>query len=969
MANIDVDLLLKNLLGGTNQTAENKALLDYITKLQADKDSAERKTRELESVVKDLQEEVVQRKTRGKFAIDDYVIKNFKIFLSNKTEQSLQNPNIFKYDEGETAFEKNYKKFYPYQRDFIQDWAVSTQELVILYYGVGTGKSMIAVNCAEQFMNLNPDQYVYLLLPASLVLDMIRKMFQAGIDATRKHSKNGDYIYNFISYQQCLRSKLDFKEKSLLIVDEAHNLRNFSSKTISEKESGRTWRKTGDYSLVGTKLSIALLTNETKFVRTIFMTGTLLVNTPEDIEPLIALGYKKAPLTNYKLDEFKIILNDKDRFKTYFNGLISFYRKPTNAPNFPSVKFKFELLEAKPEALPKKLKKGIEMKSSDAFRYSTRNEFDKAKAKWVIDFVKKRINEKTLIYSQFIDLSINLITDYLDKEKIPYVKISGESNAKQKSALVDKYNNDEVKICVYTLAIKEGISFKETNNFICAQPYWNYAIMEQIIARGIRSDSHKNGNKSTVNCFMLVGIDEGVANMNLPIEFCKTAEGIMNNDIKIYRDEFKLVEVKTRGGDKLVRDNGKLDKYTNLADFSRDIALYITMINKQAVINEFEHELIYEVPSFEKANNIENNDFIITFNQAVIDIEQKDNRLLTIKEKMALKREMYNEYYNKEIERVSKTVVRFDKDMRYKKNRNPDVEEIATKSTHKDIIKDVKKMLDKGDSLNTILDSFKLSKQEITTFQANFTPESEVNKLIEQSGIKDDKREKLIILEPTSGIGNVINGLLNLPNRDNMMIDAVEIHNVFYQIAVARFDTISNIKLYNMDFLKFEPVYGYDYILGNPPFNLRTQIQVWNNKTEKIENVDTTLFDVNFVALAYNKLNDKGSLTMIISNRFTRDKQFKQFIHFRAYYEYLKSKGLTNISSVSQFKKSEGVSEKMETNFEMVCITLKKFKNFDINLEDPRPEIFPKEELEQIGKELKKEKAKKTRERKKAQIS
>ena len=67
-------------------------------------------------------------------------------------------------------------------------------------------------------------------------------------------------------------------------------------------------------------------------------------------------------------------------------------------------------------------------------------------------------------------------------------------------------------------------------------------------------------------------------------------------------------------------------------------------------------------------------------------------------------------------------------------------------------------MLVNGDSLNKILDSFKLSKQEITTFQANFTPETEVEKIIEQSGIKNDSREKLMILEPTAGIGNVIDG-------------------------------------------------------------------------------------------------------------------------------------------------------------------------------------------------------------------
>ena len=85
-------------------------------------------------------------------------------------------------------------------------------------------------------------------------------------------------------------------------------------------------------------------------------------------------------------------------------------------------------------------------------------------------------------------------------------------------------------------------------------------------------------------------------------------------------------------------------------------------------------------------------------------------------------------------------------------------------------------------SLNKILEAYGINKQEITTFQANFTPEEEVDKLIEESGICKDNRPNLKVLEPTAGIGNIISGLLKCPNVSNFMIDANEYHKVFYNL-------------------------------------------------------------------------------------------------------------------------------------------------------------------------------------------
>ena len=487
--------------------------------------------------------------------IEKYDIFNFHKFLRTEDGKILSSqPELYEYTPNITAFDKNLKKnpnyYRDYQKRFIEDWSLSVQELVILYYGVGSGKTMIAVNCAEQFTEITPNSSVYFLTPASLVLGTIKEMYDRGIDPARK-DQNGNYIYNFVSYQQLLGSTLNFKQNSLLIIDEAHNLRNFVSKPLFEKESARKYKATGNYSLVGNKVAQALLTSEVSFVRTIMMTGTLLVNSSRDLEALMSIGYKKMPLLNLEETNYNIMMSDEKSFKIYYEGLLSFYRIAQNYPTMPKKNYIIQPILDKTLYMLS----GKEAMYEDPYYMNTRNQSLNEKVKFIIDLILEKPNEKFLIYSQFLsvlegkqqreevedeqgnkkvvkvprDVSSRVLKDALNKNKIPFLVITGELSAVQKLNLVKKYNEDVVRVLLFTLSIKEGISFKETNNIIIIQPYWNYAIMEQVLARGIRLNSHKLGQKSTVNLYFLIGCKD---NSDKNVKWFADAEQIMNNDIK-----------------------------------------------------------------------------------------------------------------------------------------------------------------------------------------------------------------------------------------------------------------------------------------------------------------------------------------------------------------------------------------------------------------------------------------------------
>ena len=165
------------------------------------------------------------------------------------------------------------------------------------------------------------------------------------------------------------------------------------------------------------------------------------------------------------------------------------------------------------------------------------------------------------------------------------------------------------------------------------------------------------------------------------------------------------------------------------------------------------------------------------------------------------------------------------------------------------------------------------------------------------------------------------------------------------------FETINNVKWYNSDYYYYKQKYNYDYILGNPPFNLRTQIYKRKNKTKtensKLVKVDTVLYDIDFVSKAYSDLNLGGILCFIISDRFTRQDTGK-FKIFKSYLEKLKkvNKDFVDIASVSSFREDDKITKNMTTSYGMVIIKLVKIDRFNFNLNAKNDELDNEEEEE-----------------------
>ena len=933
--------------------------------------------------------------TKGK-AINAYTVINILTFL--KSEKGLYyqgkkqnemgelvNKKLFEYDPFETAFEKNYDKYRDYQKNIIEHWSMSYQELLILYYGVGTGKTIVATTCAEEFSRLNPDSSIYFLLPASLVFNTISLMFHYGIDPTIKFKngdKKGQYIYNFTSYQQMIRTQFDFTDNSLLIIDEIHNLRNLTTERFKVKQ-GIKWADSGQLKLVGNVLSKYLLLNSKKVIKKIFMTGTLFVNGPEDLESIISLGYNKFPYLNYNKEKYDSIMENDEAFKNYYQGLIAFYRiKGENLKLMPSVKYHFISINTKDNAalLPKP--------ENDKFLIETRTFGSKEKIEWVIKFLLEHSKEKTLLYVQFLDRQIIPLENLLKKNKIDYGIITGILNAKQKQKIIDEYNTDKLKLIIFSLAIKEGISFKETDNFIVFTPYWNYAITEQVIARAIRLDSHKYGSKSVVNVYLPLMnsiADSAKLTDKMDVESYYEEEenqyfeevddddmtdaekardpdyvyddirGWINTKSKVlkpkpkqmlkkYRvvpiSENELNDIQSENTNLFIKYSNHIFNDINIKNFKdyadlhnsfkydpraqRDIDMYMRMFKKMASINIFEERLL-KLPSFQDVNNLENNDFTIEFNKEILEMQNKGkliNKEFKTNFKIKLYNKLYKEYLNKiknsgrkETIDISLLIPPYTDD-----NLNvPDLREDIRKIRDTDNISYFRR-------IKLSLNLFDIDKGKIQRLNAFFTPSDNVSRMIELSGITNDNRDNIKVLEPTAGVGDIIIQLNKSSLMPRLMIDAVEYSNMFWQIGSVLYENIDNVKWHNMDFFKYVSRYNYDYVFMNPPFNI---------KSPKGNNI----YDVQFVEKAYNMLEPDGVLVALISNRFTYDNSIPVFKKFREALDSIRSidSDYVIIENCDTGFKDTHIPE-MKTAVKMVYLVLGKIENYNIELSNKKLE-------------------------------
>jgi len=401
---------------------------------------------------------------------------------------------------------------------------------VIVVHSVGTGKTLTAISSAQCLLNNNIINNVIVITPTSLQQNFINQMFTYGIQK--------DYIDKYYSFYtiQGIVNAIDNKSikspsNSLIIIDEAHNLRKINSSRFN-----------------------TIFKYSKKASKIMLLTATPLINYKYDIINLISLINAEKPIS---IDHFNNMINlkqEKELYK-YVQNVFSFYikDKSNDDPNFPSYKILEIFLpmndlyykiysnieKGQVSKIPDFKGKNIHVFYNGLRRASNIIDKKSPKINWIIKKIKSEKKSKFVIFSHFINMGIKPIMNWLSDNNIDYTHVTGELSIEERQSAVNDYNNDKIKILFISRAGGEGLDLKNTNYIIIMEPAWNEGSIEQIIGRGVRYKSHVDlpKYKQNVTVYKLYCIK--------PYEY-KHINNITDNYLLEYKNEMLSVDLYLR---------------------------------------------------------------------------------------------------------------------------------------------------------------------------------------------------------------------------------------------------------------------------------------------------------------------------------------------------------------------------------------------------------------------------------------
>lgn len=385
---------------------------------------------------------------------------------------------------------------------------------LILVHGLGSGKTLSSIAAAEE-LGFDAD----VVVPASL-----RENYRKEISKfTEKDRKD----YSVKSYNEIVskENSLSPEKKRILILDEAHRLRNRDTKQTEAVES----------------LSSG-------YGKRLLLTGTPIVNKPDDLVSLLNIvsGEKKLNVDKFNEDfiDKKIVpsgffaklmgirdgftqeVKNHQKFKNSFARFFDFHGGSTD--EFPEVsekKIKIDMdplqqeiydgLLKKNPLLAFKIKSNLppsksESRQLNAFLSAVRQVSNtpygftvkeltidnspklKAIAENIVNSYKKNKRAKNVVYSNYLSSGVEPIAGVLKENKVPFAIFDGSLNDKKRKKIIDSYNSDEINTLLVSGAGSEGLDLKGTRNLHITEPHWNDARIKQMIGRAARFRSHSH---------------------------------------------------------------------------------------------------------------------------------------------------------------------------------------------------------------------------------------------------------------------------------------------------------------------------------------------------------------------------------------------------------------------------------------------------------------------------------------------
>jgi superfamily II DNA or RNA helicase len=387
---------------------------------------------------------------------------------------------------------------------------------LLLYHGLGSGKSLSALAAAEAAKKLEGGTYG-IAAPASL-----RDNFQKEVDKFTTGSNPEIMSYTGLGLGK------KFKEApQTLIMDEAARLRN-----------------------PGAASTQAAFDEAQRAKNLLLLTGTPITNAPSDLASLISLLNKKKLDPNTFNKKFvgsekvwpgllpylrgvkpgqRATLKNEDELRSLLEGKVDY--QPSKTPEGVNVNEEVVRVPLSPEQ--RKIQRAIRTKIPPSFLWKLDKEFplskdelaklnsfltglrqvslstqpfradkDKLKSfrqssklqtafKDLQDTLAADKRKKGIIYSNFVDAGLGPYAAGLEDAGIPHAYFHGGVSPKARQAAIDAYNKGKLRALLIGPAGAEGISTKGTSLIQLLDPHWNEARTQQARGRGLRFDSHE----------------------------------------------------------------------------------------------------------------------------------------------------------------------------------------------------------------------------------------------------------------------------------------------------------------------------------------------------------------------------------------------------------------------------------------------------------------------------------------------
>lgn len=398
---------------------------------------------------------------------------------------------------------------------------------VVAQHSMGSGKSLLALRAAARAQKEHPHQSVVISAPASVVKQFPDEAKKFNIDLDQKRLK-------LMSHEELVNKAESIAKDwpSLLVVDEAHRLRNTGT------------AKNKAHALVREHSDKALL-----------LSGTAMYNKPHDLASLVnlAAGSKRLP-ENEKDFEKEFIgvekidpgfskrlfgaqygerqyLKNRGTLKKILKEHVHNFDAQEHLPEeFAKTEERVHKVEMSPEQyryyrfaedqipwpIRVKIRAGLplskkESASLNAFSSGVR-QISNSFASYTMDPSKvdpspkfntmlqhqKELREKLkknyrgVVYSNYLGSGLAHYSKLLEKEGIPHGVYTGELSKTEKKRMVDDYNDGKFDTLLLSSSGAEGLNLKGVRHVQVMEPHWNESKIRQVAARAVRRGSHSH---------------------------------------------------------------------------------------------------------------------------------------------------------------------------------------------------------------------------------------------------------------------------------------------------------------------------------------------------------------------------------------------------------------------------------------------------------------------------------------------